>query len=190
MTESNKSVYFIRHGQATHNVGFDLHGESAYLSEEYINAPLTTKGIDQAQRARTELKNNEIELIFTSPLQRTIETTMNIFQEDGVIGVPVIALDELREIDQTHPCNRRENKTVIAAKYPMINVDRLTESDEYYSATLPEDRYERLQRILMEAKEKQIAVVSHHDALMQFLEYIGHPQTDGIQNCQIIRIEM
>ena len=188
---SKKSVYFIRHGEATHNIGFELHGENAYLSEEYVNAPLTTKGIYQAKRARKELEGKAsgkaIRLVFTSPLTRTIETTLAMFGEDKIA---LNALDELRETGHLHPCDKREDKQVIAAKYPMLNVDRLTDSDEWFGSPFPPQRFEILKRILEETEENPIAVVSHHDALIQFFKFIGYRHDGGIQNCQIIHIEM
>ena len=30
-----KTVYFIRHGEATHNIAFDLIGEAAYFDEQH-----------------------------------------------------------------------------------------------------------------------------------------------------------
>ena len=56
----------------------------------------------------------------------------------------MVALDELREDIYNHPCNKREDKKVIAAKYPMLNVDGLTDIDEWYGAPFPEERFERL----------------------------------------------
>jgi hypothetical protein len=39
------SLYFVRHGQADHNVAADRYGDYAYWDPVYTNAKLTEKGI-------------------------------------------------------------------------------------------------------------------------------------------------
>ena len=183
-----KTFYFLRHGEAAHNVGFREYGEIAYFSEEYINSPLTAKGVAQCKEVESVLKEKKtkIDIIFTSPLQRTLETTLNVF--GGFDGVPIVALDELREDYHLHPANKRERKDEIERKYPNINVDGISPTDEWYGKPFPSDRFRKLNKILNGTKHAHIAVVSHYGILMEYLRKIGHPQ-EQIANCQVIKIE-
>ena len=183
-----QTIHFIRHGEAAHNVGYDKIGEAAYFSKKYMNSWLTKKGIDQCKMVRDEFAktNTKIDIIYTSPLQRTLETTFHIFE--NYKNVPIVALEEIREDNYYHPPNKRETKDQIAKKWPNVILDRITDKDEWYGKPFPEERFVKLNKILNNAKESNIAVVSHTAFLMQYLKRIGHPRK-RINNCEVITIQ-
>ena len=73
-----KTIYFIRHGTALHNINYETMGESAFTTTR--DTPLVEKGIGDAKLLNSTWKNKDkIELILVSPLTRTLETANIIF---------------------------------------------------------------------------------------------------------------
>ena len=71
-----KNILCIRHGKAFHNVLIDKIGEKALFLKESYDAPLVEEGIIQAKElgsSSKQLKN--IDIVFVSPLTRTLQTT-------------------------------------------------------------------------------------------------------------------
>lgn len=60
-------IFFIRHGLAGHNLGFNLVGESAYFDPKYFDALLEPEGENQAQNAGLKLLNIKFDAIYCSP---------------------------------------------------------------------------------------------------------------------------
>ena len=112
---------FVRHGFAHHNQGFLEEGEIAYRSDKYRNSYLTEKGHDQVR----ETKIPEVDLVFSSPLTRCIQTTRVLVGDDPTIYL----CDGLIETQGPYPCNCRETIHEISAKYKNINSEFL--SDQY-----------------------------------------------------------
>ncbi len=61
-------LYIVRHGQTEANVNRLFNGRN--------QKDLTDFGIEQAERLASQLKNLKIDLIFCSPLKRTIHTAI------------------------------------------------------------------------------------------------------------------
>mgnify|MGYP001213687848 CR=1 FL=1 len=168
-----KKIYCIRHGLALHNVLFKVIGNHAY-SEKYIDTPLVDEGICQAERLGLKWKEkNNIQIVFVSPLTRTIETALNIFKD---IKVKIVAVEEIIEFSQGKEyCNLRKNKSVLKEKYPMIDFSLIEETPKYWNTerreTLEELNFRDgiFKKILCERNEKKIAIVSHSTYLKQFL---------------------
>lgn len=78
-----KKIYYVRHGESQANVDGIIAG-----SEH--EAPLTEKGKDQARKAGQELKDKKIELIVSSPMERTRDTATIIAKEIGYDPAKII----------------------------------------------------------------------------------------------------
>jgi len=78
--------YFIRHGQT------DWNKERRYMGQTDI--PLNATGIAQAQTAAQNLQKISFSKIFSSPLQRALQTATIIGQ---TTNKEVIIIDELKE---------------------------------------------------------------------------------------------
>jgi bisphosphoglycerate-dependent phosphoglycerate mutase len=80
-----QKVVFVRHGVARHNLNDPLTGQPPILEDPaWMDPPLVYQGKAQALEAgerlriwwRTTQGGEKLELIFTSPLTRCIQTTM------------------------------------------------------------------------------------------------------------------
>ena len=80
-------LYFTRHGQTEWNVSGKLQG--------WGNSNLTDKGIESAIKLSHRLKDVEFEYIYSSPLERALETAKLI---KGNRDIEIRILDDLREI--------------------------------------------------------------------------------------------
>lgn len=81
------TVYLTRHGQTLWNIDRRLQGTG--------NSKLTELGINQAKSLRDRLKDIDIDVIYTSPLERAFETAKIL---KGDKEIKIINKNELREI--------------------------------------------------------------------------------------------
>ena len=83
------SLIFLRHGQAQNNVERRLVGRLP-------NVPLTDQGIAQAEYAARRLASMDISRVYSSPIQRTLQTARIVARHNPV---EVIQDDRLIEIE-------------------------------------------------------------------------------------------
>ena len=81
-------IYLVRHGQTEWNTLNKVMGN--------VNMPLNPIGIEQAEKTRDDLLNEEIDLIICSPLLRTKETAEIINQNRNI---PILYDDRIIERD-------------------------------------------------------------------------------------------
>lgn len=168
-----KKIFCIRHGLALHNVLFKVIGKHAY-GEKYKDTPLVDEGVCQAEKLGLKWEEvNNIEIVFVSPLKRTIQTALNVFKNTNV---KIIAVEEIIEYSQGEEyCNLRKSKSVLQKEYPRIDFSLLEEEPKYWNNERRETmedlniRDEMFKKFLLERKEKKIAIVSHSTYLKQFL---------------------
>lgn len=82
-------LYFTRHGESEANL-------SHVFSNRGFKHPLTPRGIAQAQALAAHLASHSITQIFSSPLQRAIQTSEIL---SHALQVPVVIAAALREWD-------------------------------------------------------------------------------------------
>ncbi|MBU79517.1 MAG: hypothetical protein CMD29_05270 [Flavobacteriales bacterium] len=166
-------LYLIRHGKALHNELFETMGVKAFRIPEGIDPPLVKEGIDQSIQLRQNwVHKDEIELILVSPLTRTLETAMNIFQE---LNIPIICLEFLREYPiGEDTCNKRSETNLLKNKFPKIDFSEIKlEKDELWTEkreTIEQlnDRLNQMKKYIQNRSEKKIAIVGHSSYLGQF----------------------
>ena len=180
-----KSIYFIRHGEAEHNIGYLKKGEEAYFSNEFINSSLTENGKNQCNIVKNN--NLQVDVVFTSSLKRTLQTTDIIFTHKNI---PIIVLDELRECNYNHPCNRREERSKIEKEFPNFITENITEKDEWFIKGDPYNRFDKLTEYLKNTSYTKIGVVSHESYLKEYLLTIGYKKNTKIKNCDVICMEI
>jgi len=69
-------MVFVRHGEAEGNYDRVFHGQT--------DSNLTEKGRKQAEKVAQRLKNEEIDVIYSSPLKRAFETAKHITEEKNI----------------------------------------------------------------------------------------------------------
>lgn len=168
-----KNVYCIRHGTAEHNVMFHEIGEEAYM--KITDSNLTDKGREESALLGDHWTEKEnIDIVFVSPLKRTIQTAINIFKGTNV---KMYAFDDLKEYPASYEnINHREDKKDLIIKYHKhINFRFLSDKDSLWHDTRHETMEELEKRVikmkdyLLNRKEKNIAIVSHSSYLAYFL---------------------
>ncbi|MEI6614277.1 MAG: histidine phosphatase family protein [Chrysiogenales bacterium] len=88
MDHIKKTILLVRHGTTTFNETDHLQGR--------IDNPLNQKGRDEASRLAARLKCENLDAIFSSPLQRAIETAAII---NSFHNLPLTLVPEFSEIN-------------------------------------------------------------------------------------------
>jgi broad specificity phosphatase PhoE len=167
-----QQIWCIRHGTALHNVLYDKIGVKAYKSPKYTDTHLVDKGhVEAIQLGNTWKEKYKIDIVFVSPLTRTIQTAKNIFQGKNV---KMIAIDEILEYPQgVEHCNKRKNKNELQKLYPNIDFSLIPEKSSYWkdNENLYElkNRSKKFKDFLKTRQEKKICIVSHSTFLKEFL---------------------
>lgn len=177
--KSPQKVFFMRHGQALHNVTHD---------SSISDAPLTEIGMEQAKAvAVAPWDHPAIELVVASPLTRALQTTLLAFGH--LLGqVPFLAHSDVQEIGVSK-ADTGKPKSVISREFNYINFDCVT--DEHYYKKIPpytktdtkprvytiveegrialQTRLARFTDWLQQRPENVIVVVCHHGVLCNLL---------------------
>ena len=164
-----KDFYVFRHGETDCNVQGRWQGRG-------VNLPLNKTGEAQAQALAQRLKDLKLEVIYSSPLKRALQTAQTAA---SVLGVEVRVLDELTEgcLGDVEGLK----KDIIAQKYPKL-------WDEWYNDTMimstrwpnGESKLEMQQRMfqgfekMLSAKENIIGVASHSGSMRYFFYAFGY----------------
>ena len=192
-----KNIFCIRHGLAFHNIKAMEMGSDAYLMEECFDAPLVEKGIQQAKDLGDQWKGlNAVQIVFVSPLTRTLQTCQEIFQAHP--GVKIIAHDKVKEYPQgLQICNKRREKLELEKQFPGIDFSGLdSESDEMWRDDRLEEieelreRIEQFKTMLQGLAETNIAIVSHSAYLNQFLYGPLGDESNHLKHCHPYQFEM
>ena len=164
-----KTLYWIRHGTAEHNILYKKYGEKIYF--KYRDTSLVLRGVEQAQKLRSTFNLNEIDIVLVSPLLRTLQTATTIFKDD----VKIIAIDELLEYPQNyHLCNHRKDKSVLKNVFPNVDFSRIKECSTWT------DKKETIDQLKLRLKFlynwikltnfQNIAIVSHNTLIATALD--------------------
>ncbi|MDD3735335.1 MAG: histidine phosphatase family protein [Candidatus Pacebacteria bacterium] len=150
----NGSIFIMRHTQAKTNA-------SLKISAKIEGFPLTKKGISQAEKIGKNLKDKNIDLIFSSPVQRCRETAQIISK---IVKKPVIFDERLREINP----GIYESKSII--RYTMYFKN---EKERFYKKPHGGESREDVKKrvadfyneIIKKYPKKNILIISHGDPL-------------------------
>lgn len=176
-----KRIYAIRHGQAQHNVNPHL---ELWLNPEFKFSALTPLGVEQAIKA-SETKP-EVDVIYVSPLRRTLQTATHMFGP-----VPMICLPELREVNLDHIVNTHEDQADLELQHPHVDFSAIDFIDVGRYRHDHDVKLDNLLAILRDSPFKRIALVSHNDLLVSLFERVGvditqlehaHPYTFTIED--------
>ncbi len=101
------TIVLIRHGETDWNIEGRYQGQA--------DPPLNSRGVLQAQQLAVELRNSDLQIIYTSPLQRAKQTAQILSDE---LGIPEMDEPRLMEIHQGDWQTRL--RTEIETLYPEI----------------------------------------------------------------------
>jgi alpha-ribazole phosphatase/probable phosphoglycerate mutase len=162
-----------------------------------MDAPLSEKGVRQAEAASRRLSTEELAAVYTSDLGRAVHTA-------GIIAaphrLPLLKKTDLREVN----LGEWEGKTVTELEQDESEADLLSQwrKDSLTHRPPGGERLEELQarvvRALEEVHREQpegtVAVVSHGGAIKAAVAWVlglplGHQRRFEVQNGSITRIE-
>jgi broad specificity phosphatase PhoE len=130
-SDSNSSVFLIRHAQSNWNVA--EHAALARRADIYeykfnldlVDPGISDFGLDQTKEASDLLKDVPIKVVFTSPFRRCLQTTYNIFK-DHQEKPHVIVLPILREIFSS-ACDVSDDIKAIKKEFPEFDFSMIDE---------------------------------------------------------------
>lgn len=147
-------IYLVRHGESEWNILSKVQGQS--------NTNLTNAGREQAQKAAQRLMEEEIDIIFSSDLNRAFDTARIIGK---VLGLEVNTFEELREmrfgvwegLTTQEIIDKYSNEHVIWMTEP----HKLNLPDAESLVALQERLLKIANILIKENKDKNIIIVSH-----------------------------
>ncbi|KAF8148272.1 phosphoglycerate mutase-like protein [Crassisporium funariophilum] len=184
-----KLFLLSRHGQGYHNVGEAKYGSAAwdaYWSKlngdgEIVWGPdpqLTPVGVQQAHVVQDMWKIEAAvglpgpHMRYCSPLTRAMHTCDIIFEgSSGDSDAPVMVLENCREENGVHTCDKRNTRTYIASAFPHFSIeDGFTELDELWDPEIRESKAQVAQR----ARKVLEYIFAHHDVNDIFISLTAH----------------
>lgn len=173
-------ILLIRHGQTDWNVLKKAQGMA--------DIELNEKGIEQANRTKEILKNENIDLILCSPLIRAVQTAKIINDERNI---PIVFDKRLSERDFGELEGKNKTEFDIGAFWSYkqnIQYQRAENIRSFFNRV-----YELLDDIQLKYKDKKILIVSHAGVSRAVYCYFnGVPDLDnliglGLRNCEVAR---
>lgn len=141
-----------------------------YTNEEHTDASLTQRGRLQASAASASLLITAPEIVFVSPLSRTLQTA-TIATYKACLHVPLVAEEALRERNGVHYCDKRSAKEDIINLYRSVDFSNIASGPDALFSMKRETEDELAYRgkqffwSLKDRPEKSIAVFSHSSFL-------------------------
>jgi broad specificity phosphatase PhoE len=164
-----KKIYFVRHGQSANNAANVRQGSAGKLSP---------KGIEQANFVGERFENVHIDIILTSPYERTTETTALINKH---LNVPVEESSLLVERKNPTEIIGKDAESLEVKKIMDIIDRSYHKSDFRYSdeENFQDLKYraKKLLKFLTERNERNIMCVSHRIFLKMVASYIEYGES-------------
>ena len=152
-------IIFLRHGQAENNTKKILAGRSP-------NVNLTQTGLEQAEQAGEMLKSLNISAIYTSPIDRALQTAQIVSKH---CGLEAVTDDRLIELDMGKFTMMPYNE--IFAKYGNVFLkfyqgsEEVSENGVETFARVEERVSKMVEYVVNEHKEKNVVLVTHMDPI-------------------------
>ncbi len=188
-TPQSKKIHLIRHAEAEHNVAWKLYGDVIWDDPQYTNAPLTHNGHQQAEQLKRYQELFEVDKIFVSPSQRTLETAAILYD----IG-PIYGDDRLLEYGPGRIVNRRDPHNLLADEWPTLDLSgvgpivpsEIEEADEVFENRLKSI----INHILDDNSLNSVALVTHHDVIHRIWQlYMSGQPCPVVKNGEYITLE-
>ncbi len=159
--------FILRHGEAEHNVK-DLIASGRELGNQVSH--ITERGKSQALSAARALKKKKVDIIFTSPYRRAIETAKIVSKELGAI---LIIDKRLREIDCGTFNWRKVGERKKFFKDPMDKFTKAPPSGETLNE-VRERAFSFIKDVNVRYQGRNILIVGHGDPLWMLEAVVGN----------------
>lgn len=166
-------IYLTRHGQTLWNIEKRLQGRG--------NSPLTEDGIERAKELRDRIKNIHIDIIYSSPIERALNTA-NIIKGDK--DVEVVTDDGLMEMCFGDYEGRKTDE--VMQENSSWDISLIIKGNTKLSApngeTLEEVRNRvsiTMDRIIEENRGKTILIVAHGITLKALMYYFKDEEVNS-----------
>ncbi|MDR0571950.1 MAG: histidine phosphatase family protein [Rickettsiales bacterium] len=184
MEKRKINIYLIRHGETDWNKIRRLQG--------LRNIPLNENGVKQAEKIAEILKDTKIDCVYTSNLDRAIQTADVIAKAKDL---EVEQVDNLREID----FGDEEGHTIeeIIEKYGMEFYDKFSHSADHMERSYDNGETKKaaserifnvLSKIFNDTNHNSIAIVTHGFIIKLFLKFTEMVAL-SVKNCCVIHCE-
>ncbi|MGL6185713.1 MAG: histidine phosphatase family protein [Clostridium chrysemydis] len=169
----NTTIYLTRHGQTEWNIEKRLQGRG--------NSPLTKDGIDRAKELRERIKEIELDVIYSSPIERALHTA-NIIK--GEKQLEVITEDGLMEMCFGEYEGRKTDE--VMKENPEWNIDLIMHGDVNLSAPNGENLgsvrtrvKDAMDKIIEENRGKNVLIVAHGITLKALMHYFKDEEVNS-----------
>ena len=172
------NLIFMRHGEATDNVKGLISDKEIYWSI------LTKKGIETVKES-IDFLPKKIDIMYVSPLPRTIETAHYIFERYSSINVVID--DRIREIQYGKYSHQKNNEELDEIRKKQIAGDYFTRFGEYGDNKY--DIEKRLTEFLLDIynsnnKNSTVLIVSH-GSITSYMKRILDIKSEHLQKGKI-----
>lgn len=175
-------LYVVRHGETAENTRSIMQGN--------MDTVLDEKGKLQAKEAKEKLKGVQIDLIISSPKQRTLETALIVADDDTII------ITDDRLLSRDHGEFQGKSRYEINLKdYWNIKLNK-----QYERAECVQHIYDRVDSLINEIKTKyknKTVLLVTHSGICRILYYYfnGIPEDGDLMeyestNCSVERYEL
>ncbi|AAO37086.1 phosphoglycerate mutase [Clostridium tetani E88] len=163
--EMGITLYITRHGQTEWNTERRMQG--------WNDSPLTKLGMEQAKRLGKRLDNNNIDIIYSSPLGRAIKTAKIV---RGERDIPIVCDNRLKEIKLGKWEGMNHD---LIDNYYKEEIDNFWNNPKLYKSIGGETFLQLrnrvkdfLEEILKKHKDETILIVTHAITLKGIMNYI------------------
>lgn len=161
-------IYFVRHGETVWNTKKIFQGK--------LNSPLTETGVEQAKKLSEFLKDVNFDKVYSSPLQRAMDTTNLII---GNRPLDIIPIEELQEINMGNV--EGIPRADFEKNFPQAYFNFWNNALEYDPSEFQGENYHDLlkrvniglNKLVTENENKTILVVSHGVTLKAIFNIIN-----------------
>ena len=170
------NLIFMRHGEATDNVKELISDKEIYWSI------LTEKGVETVKESINFLPQN-IDVMYVSPLPRTIETAHYIFEKYPSINVTID--DRIREIQYGKYSHCKNNEELDETRKKQIAGDYMVRFGDYGENKL--DIEMRLSKFLIDVSNtnfENVLIVSH-GSVISYMKRLLNIKSSHIQKGKV-----
>ena len=170
------NLIFMRHGEATDNVKELISDKEIYWSI------LTEKGVETVKESINFLLQN-IDMMYVSPLPRTIETAHYVFEKYPSISITID--DRIREIQYGKYSHCKNNEELDETRKKQIAGDYMVRFGDYGENKL--DIEMRLSKFLIDVSKmnfENVLIVSH-GSVISYMKRLLNIKSSHIQKGKV-----